>query len=234
MQRLSVLATLFSLLIVSAADGVLLDDFEDGNYTSNPTWSFAPYTSGSQVLVTDDPVRPGNHVHAYRGTVDGHRGLDTSVDMPWAGFDFTTEYMASSAADFNPRFNIDGDGQIRIELRNYHSMQFQITEAGVTHSVSLADIPDNDWWSIHVWHAQGAGLIRGEIHRVADNSLVASLSFEPLVDYVSHAPISHFRMVTQETQWQYVDNICLTPEPSTALLLVAGLFIVGRRHHVAG
>ncbi len=240
--RLLVVTVVVTTAAVSSAD--IIDDFEDGDFTQNPTWT--PGAFGS-VEVATDPLRPGNMVVKTHGTEGAHSGLATPVNQSWTGFSVEMEFLADTT-NFSPVLNVWTPGSYYIGVWLIGSGANGLGLPDGTRWL-IADNPENtpgwlsrdpnapvvpfepinEWWRIRLFHNPADGLIHSDLHRVADNSLVSSRTYAPALPL----PAGQIEMVgfgMEEVDWQYADNVRLSPEPTTALLsCLAGTVLLGRR-----
>jgi hypothetical protein len=215
------------------------DGFEDGNYTSNPVWTLgnAPYGAAS---VQADPVRVGNLAVQIHGSEEAHVVLDTSVNTPYAGFDASMEFLTTNASDYYPVLEVRNDN-VYISLgfaRDYPQYgdlvptlylgEYVAGTDWVNHGVVTDNISANTWYNLHMWNDVGTGRVYGELGTL-DGSVLASVDFLPVTDLLGQTSISSLRIATQESTWQYLDNVELSqvPVPGAVLLGFLGLGAAG-------
>jgi len=223
---------------VHATDVTLSENFEDGEYTSKPTWTVANPAGGSTVI--SDPIRSGNLILSLHGTDTAHHRLETNVSVPWAGFELGFEFAAQTQ-EYSAKWVVVGDDfHINVRLTTGPSSpttRFQMFNSSTGATYSETSVPNNqapldDWWTVRVFHDIGLNVIRGEIHAVSDDSLLTEMEFVPPTELANVAPITELRVACQETPGQYTDNITLgtVPEPATlTLVALGGLALVRRR-----
>jgi hypothetical protein len=87
-------------LICRAASADLFEDFQDGDYTNDPTWT----GDSSFYSVTLDPISMTNYALRGTGTAAGHRKLETvfAEPVPWQDFSFSIELMSTVQSNFRP------------------------------------------------------------------------------------------------------------------------------------
>lgn len=239
-----------SLLLLTVPTSVLaslVDDFEDGDYTTDPTWTVNPETPFGDTQVVTDPLRPPNLVLAGYGTETGHRLLETPLSpTPWANFGVAAEMLT-----------LNGDVSLAVGVSwgvagdlpdPYYSFGFRIQrEPGWTTTLLHAreyygdrtifvdyeayfdEDPTGSWWHFHAWYDQPSQLVRMEVRSADDASLIFDHAFAPFSDPTTWPSFDHAIIGFEETSWSYLDNIWVIPEPSTVLLLVVGALLPLRR-----
>lgn len=236
-----VLMTVLVVLLCGPAYADLIDDFQDGDYTANPTWTVnnAAYGASS---VAADPVRSGNLAVKIHGTEEAHRGLDTSVDSPFAGFDLSAEFLATVDNDFHPVISVSNSswfvslGFIRDSAYSHTHPYLYFREGaagteGTSRSVDATNILANTWYNLHMWNDVGTGKVYGEVRDLATDDLIGSWAFDPVVSLLGQAPISKLGLGVEEWSWQYLDNLQLSvvPVPGAVLLGFLGLGAAGMK-----
>ena len=81
--------------------------------------------------------------------------------------------------------------------------------------MAIGDVPRNQWLKMHSWYDAGAGLIWAEVRILETDSLVGQVSMESVFNLTQAGDIDVLGIGIEETEWQYMDNINLTPEPAT-------------------
>ena len=242
-----IIAVLVSLLMMTGISfAVLFDDFQDGDTTNNPTWNVM--VDQGEGMVASDPVRSGNLAWKAYGTEAGHRVLGTNVSgIPWYSFDISLEYKASTSANYHGSWELQSDGaskgfdfglwydtQKSPAYQNYAA--FYIEEYGFNWQtegdyilIPIGNIPRDEWLNLHSWYDIDSGLIISEVRILETNALLGQVSMEPVLNMFQAGQIDLLSIGIEETNWQYMDNITLTPEPTTLSLLAIGAFALLRR-----
>jgi len=218
----------------------LIDNFEDGDATQNPAWQ--QLTAVGPYSVVADPLRSGNQVLQAHGANSGHLFLTTPASIDWQGFSLSFEYMTGDN-NYGPWFMVGdetytlgtrftrGTSNPTFNGRWYIADNAELSPEWLTRDPNAPNyiLPASEWLRIQIVHDPNDGLIHGSIIRISDGALLQERTYSP----ITSVPLSSITSVTigiEETPWQYVDNIYLTPEPSTALLLgMASLFPLRRR-----
>lgn len=207
--------TCFVLAAVSPVPASLLDDFEDGDYTTDPVWTL--YNQQGDANIVADPIRPDNLVVAMFGSLEGQHTLQTDMAAPFYGFDVSADVLISDSSCYPT-----------VQLRNWATIttigvgiypdhvppQLMIYEdnrhwGGVetSHWVDISALPLNTWLRLRLWHDPAAGLLRAEIRLVSDGSLLAEHSAIPTLDILNIPPISVAYIGAARQPLTYIDNI---------------------------
>jgi len=229
------------LMMTGISFGIVIEDFEDGDITSNPTWIVSPDVGDG--MIVSDPIRPDNLVYKGYGTPTGHRNLWTNVSngISWEGFDLTIEFMATQNY-FSLGYGIKNDSYemgVGLWLDNRSpggtgNVVLAIEEYGSYHSDSWTLFPKsnfsyNQWYKVHSWYDNSSNLFMTDLRVLDTDQLIAQASRIPTVDYSIEADINSARFGIEEVDWQYADNVVLTPEPTTLALLGVGILPLLRK-----
>lgn len=175
------------LLIASMAHPTfaLSDGFEDGDYTSDPTWQVI--NPVGTVSVEPDPIRLDNLALKIRGTDQAHHVLSTTVDQPFAAFDFSAEFLPTTYM-YHPAIGVVSNQYLSIELycapppRKLLVREMVWYDTGPVeyfHSTDITSLSPNTWFRLHLWHDIENDQVHGEVRQVSDNSLIAGFAFTP-------------------------------------------------------
>lgn len=230
----------FSIIASVAARASVIEDFEDGDYTSNPTWQLEIDQGAS--FVGDDPVRPNNLTYHAHGTSGGNRSIYTDVgdDVTFTAFRVSFDFLATDAG-FHPQWNLATENRafdIGAGLwrdPSWDVIRLYPAEGGeriISQSVTL-DLDQfllNSWYQISTTYVPSSGNVVTELRQLEGNLLIAQLIYAPVSDLHEAGSPSALWLGTEETQWQMFDNIVLTPEPATLSLIVVALALcIGQR-----
>lgn len=213
------------------------DDYEDGDYSNNPTWNLANPVGADSII--SDPIRINNTVFAMSGTSSAHRSLVSNVDILFNDFYFEAEYM-SSTASFYPIFSFNMENGDNFRTR------FQSDSGGTKWSIVhnayngsdwldrepnppiISDQPVQEWWKIVMWYDEGLNQVNASIYNVSDSSLVYSRIYETPIGFENNI-IEEIGIEVALSDWQYLDNITLVPEPATLFLVTLGGILLRRK-----
>jgi len=234
MWKQGVILLMFTLVLAlsNVLEAAFFDDFEDGDYTDNPTWTIGstrqPYPS-----VGVDPVRPNNLV--AQTNIDS-TSLITVLEtpQPWLGFDYKEEYFAQSLIS-NSIVQLQSPGYTIFWKTYFNGANklsgFFVEEmgTGIKHEHAITAIPNDEWWVLHISHNINTNLMIVD-YSLLDGTVLTEVSFEPSVDLGSISDIESVAIVGGLLAPQYFDNITLVPEPCTlSLLALGGLSLIKRR-----
>ena len=226
---------------------MIYEDFEDGDYTNNPAWWV--YTEVGADEVTADPIRSDNLVWKAYGTDTGHRVLKTSVSgIPWDTFDVSLEYRAASNANFHGAGKLETTGgtdgiQFGLWYDTNKSPSFSTYanlwvedygynwQADGTYTlIPIGDVPRDQWLKLRAWYDGDAGLVRVEARILETDVLLGQVSRQSVYDLSQMGSIDVLGIGIEETHWQYMDNVLLTPEPTTIILFGFGVCLLLKRN----
>lgn len=235
MKHLLSVAALISI-ISGVPFAAVIETFEDGDYTNNPTWTVVH--NAGEAVIAPDPILPNNNVLKIHGSTTAHHQLETSLTTPvtWNGFNFSMDFL-SSDDNYHPQWVLFGQSStligrlyretdypfVLVTIRDASGVQYDHTELYNQPS------PINDWWRMHMWHNPDTGLINFDIRVISTNELVHASSFAPSAYLFSSPNITTLGIYSEKTSWQYIDNVILTPEPATLSLLVMGGLLLRKR-----
>ncbi len=243
---------------VSQAAGVgVSDDFEDGNWTINPTWIDTNPGYGVDGGFIADPLRANNLVWKAKGTGTAARHITTSEFEPltWTGFHASVEVLydgtdcnsVMTVWDYrSPGIYGFGDEGFLVGFDVGRSdptkVRLQILErnAGTWfyHPSIMLDrttLSVNEWVQVNLWHDPVSNMINANALRLSDGHVYIEDSHAPMS--FGALPLSYFELAAgtnNDGAWNYMDNPTLTPEPATlSLLVLSGLAFIRRRKHQA-
>jgi hypothetical protein len=221
-----VLAVLLGL-IVAPCYADLFDDFEDGDYTSNPAWTVVE--AGGSAAIVPDPLTPPNLVlEGVGGTLNPHR-LRTPVDMPVLWFDLSFDLLVLDGP-FDFAFLLEGLApdsdalEFRLHGAGGPGVSLDFSYQGHYFAASISLEFGGDWHTVHIWQGPDDYSVSFEV----SGALSGVFSGVDLSTAPDRASVS---IAFQEVNPQYVDNIHVMniPEPSAAILLIVAGVIVLRR-----
>jgi len=161
--------------------------------------------------------------------------MNTAVTCNWQGFGFEVEYMASNTNNYGPAFAVGSDTYmlgtrfpIADSTQSANGRWYIADNVGFSPEWWSRDpnapafvIPSGEWLRVQIWHDPVGGLIHGRIVRVADDVVLAARTYSPSIP-IPTGQITSFSIGIEETDWQYVDNVRLVPEPAALSLLALG------------
>ncbi|MHC4335776.1 MAG: PEP-CTERM sorting domain-containing protein [Planctomycetota bacterium] len=218
-----------SLSAPNIASAVLVEDFEDGDYTENPTWIVT--SDMGQDVIEADPIRADNLALKIRGIEWAGRSITASLSegIPAEDYDASFEMLATAWWHFSAYVEFGsgvGFGLSYNAVNNTNNVMLKIGDGSLVwaKSVSRTNVSINEWWTIHSWYDSDTNLLMVEWRTVEDDVLIAESSMSPRRALGGTVDTVSLRVGYED--WQYVDNISVTPEPGTLLLLgVGGLFV---------
>jgi hypothetical protein len=183
-------------------------------------------------------VRPNNL--AYKGYGDSSDArwylnhLDTGIRL--TDFDMSMEFLATGL-NFDAVYAI-GNNDYEFVFRLYHNLghapqniSLIVYASGIDDNRSLIPADPfnlNTWYRLHSWYNAETTSIITELRDIETNTLFGEVSI--LLDTVRiQQTIDWTSWGVRDTPWQYVDNVVLTPEPTTILLLGLGTFMLRKR-----
>lgn len=256
------MARFFALLLVacaaclhasSTAQAGVVDDFQDGDWTADPTW--VVIMGGGDAEVLPDPLRSGNlALQGYRITGD-QRMRTPGPGMPFWGIDLRLEFLAPTES-FGAFFMVtDGDYHFGVGVDDpspphepYPFLSLYMGEGdghyfgnSVQYVKSIEEPVLGEWWQVRVRHDQSLHTIQVEARLLSDNSLLAELTV-PDTDWNNHFPwafpwdseASSAVIAFKSADPCYLDHLYVgtVPEPTLTWALVMGacaLALRGRR-----
>ena len=229
---------LFVLAIISAISPVVsaafYDDFEDGVLMDNWTWNW-----GGSIVA--DSIRPNNQV--LRSDVGG-QGINSIFGntVPWSGFDCQTELLVrvgykhggyfhirpeNEPYVINTHFQYEGGGDNPGDNPNLGVEVAWNFDGEIGRPSFNAQIYETQWVKFHLWHSTETNLINFELTKLT-GELLGALTISPVENFSNQPDINHIGIYTGSEN--YFDNVSLTPEPSTIIVLTLGSFFLLKRN----
>jgi len=232
-QHLTVALLLGCALGNARAD--IIDDFEDGNYTSNPVW-FISNDIGSDAFV-QDLLNPTNTALAMHGTDGGHRRIATETGIAWSGFSYAVDFRADGVhqADFQLLSNLPNDTVPSLTVRWTRT---DTTSAIVLReddidllTISLDYSASDNWTTVAISHDPGTHAVSLTLSDAVTGDIIADGSVMFNADFATAGNIRYASIGAQETDWQYFDNVRLqtVPAPGFGGFAAAGCLGFGAR-----
>lgn len=199
----------------------VFDDFQDGDYTTEPPWDGGT----SNYSVVPDPTDPANLVLQGTGGPGQHIPLEPVLDeeVPWSDFYFAVDVMSSVPTDFNPLLSTrTEDGAVGYTWHQFHNEacigdgpggESGICCPGETSCLNMPTAAQSEllrWYRIEWWHDES---VEGGPIRVRFTDLQENLVLHDGV-YSYSAPlattgIGHARLETERETSYYYDNFVL-------------------------
>jgi PEP-CTERM motif-containing protein len=230
LQWMVVLAVVSAVGLTSQA-ALVSDDFEDGDYTSNPTWT----PSGTITIETNDPgTTNGNHwakVSGSHGNIQTDTGIAgtegyTQVAMT-ARILFTSDDLASTS-NYITFYLISDDGNSYMKFLfylddstasgSYIYSRKDGSSSYTSDKVNGGITAANTWYDVKcVWNSNNYY----EMWIDGGSGLTLVVSGTDTVNVVELGDLENVRYYTRGPA-QGLDDIVVTPEPATMVLLGLG------------
>ena len=230
------------LMFTGISFSAIFDDFEDGDYTNNPAWWVS--ASVGDGLITNDPVRPNNLAWKAYGRDTAHQIISTDVGgVAWDSFDMSLEYKASDSGNFHGAWFLEPEagvaGSFRMGLWHDTSKdpdaRLYIIEYGpsvqdIRTWIPIGNIPRNQWLKFHSWYDIDSDLMISELRILNTDMLIGQVSITPYMNLSQAGDIDVLSIGIEETNWQYMDNVVLVPEPCSLILISCGCFFLRKKN----
>lgn len=193
------------------------DNFEDGDYSTNPPWLIRDDVGDVQVI--DDPFDSQNLILAIHGTTTENHAIEIFSQDPFASWDdvvLTVMWRVTSA-----RFDLMLSIRERTPER-FYSIDVRIVRGEGQTAMRIAESPlhypshfiesigpMNTWWELTSWPDLQEERIIFHIRNALNLSFVGEYSIPLTADIESFNGINDVLIFARTEEWQYLDNYCL-------------------------
>jgi hypothetical protein len=225
------------ILATATVTKAFFEDFEDGDYTQNPTWQLTGTYHWHEIV--ESPTDSSNKVIRIHGTEEGASRLLSNIDenITIRNFRFSYDFYVDQY-DFYPKHVLETTNSnivlgltsdFDIEGNIWFSTFINYPDWG-THSTYPSSILELSTWHKYVSYYDeiNNGIVH-ELYNIDTGNLVANV-FHSLADVTIdiNNNISAIYFGCEETTWQYFDNISIVPEPTMFLLFGLGAVMMRR------
>ncbi len=216
MNLRSLVAVFIALALASpAAALIIIDDFETGDYNVVDNTSTPGATSAEQTGLDPNSVIGG--VRRTLVNASGTTGLIATAALVTTGGDDSLLLTTANSATFNLYYDgigndaFDGTaGALNLDLSGHTDLRFDVESPGTTGDLR-----------VYLFDSSGSQFV--SLITIATGAVNVSLGLFNLVDLSDIQAMRFFIDNVSLSNSVAISNIAAVPEPSTALLLGAGL-----------